>query len=151
QVELPDGKQLREFPRLRYGGAHLAQEENALRDILSTIGLGLLGAAAGAVLIGLVARRLERRRPGGPWRPAGATLLTILAFALPVLLLARHYHVLGTDKVGQDVLYLSLKSIRTSLVIGTVTTLVLLPLGVALGVMAGYFKGWVDDVIQYIY
>jgi peptide/nickel transport system permease protein len=44
-----------------------------------------------------------------------------------------------------------LKSIRTSLVIGTVTTLVLLPLGIALGVMAGYFKGWVDDAIQYVY
>ena len=39
------------------------------------------------------------------------------------------YHVLGTDKVGQDVLYLSLKSIRTGLVIGTLTTLVMLPLG----------------------
>jgi peptide/nickel transport system permease protein len=27
--------------------------------------------------------------------------------------LAPHYHVLGTDKVGQDVLYLALKSVRT--------------------------------------
>ena len=58
---------------------------------------------------------------------------------------------LGTDKVGQDVFYLSLKSIRTSLVIGTLTTLVLLPLGAAVGIMAGYFKGWVDDLIQYAY
>ena len=63
----------------------------------------------------------------------------------------RHYHVLGTDKVGQDVLYQALKSIRTSLVIGTLTTLVLLPFGIALGIMAGYFEGWVDDVIQYVY
>ena len=29
--------------------------------------------------------------------------------------------------------------------------LVLLPLGVALGVMAGYFKSWADDAIQYLY
>jgi len=150
-VELPEGKQMREFPRLRYGGAHLEREEDAVRDIFAAIGLGLLGAAVGAVLIGLAVRRLERRRPGVPWRTAGAALLAIAAVALPVLLLSRHYHVLGTDKVGQDVLYLSLKSIRTSLVIGTVTTLVLLPLGIALGVMAGYFKGWVDDVIQYLY
>jgi peptide/nickel transport system permease protein len=110
QVELPDGKQMREFPRLRYGGAHLAQEEDAPRDIVAGIGLGLLGAGVGAVLLGLAVRRLERRRPGVPWRTAGATLLILLALALPVLLLARHYHVLGTDKVGQDVLYLSLKS-----------------------------------------
>ena len=151
QVELPDGKQTREFPRLRYGGAHLAREEGAPRDILATIGLGLLGAALAAALIAFVARRLGRRRPEVPWRTAGATLAIILVLALPMMLLARHYHVFGTDKVGQDVLYLSLKSIRTSLVIGTVTTLVLLPLGIALGVMAGYFKGWVDDVIQYVY
>jgi peptide/nickel transport system permease protein len=151
QAELPDGKQTREFPRLRYGGAHLVREEDATRDILATTGLGLLGAALTALLIAFVVRRLARRRPEVPWRAAAATLATILAIALPVLLLGRHYHVFGTDKVGQDVLYLSLKSIRTSLVIGTVTTLVLLPLGIALGVMAGYFKGWVDDVIQYIY
>ena len=41
--------------------------------------------------------------------------------------LAVNYHVLGTDKVGQDVLLLSLKSLRTALVIGTLTTLVMLP------------------------
>jgi peptide/nickel transport system permease protein len=151
QIELPDGKHLRDFPRLRYGGAHLANEDELLQDVFARIGLGLLGAALGAVMIGLAVKRLQRRRPGVPWRTAGATLLVILALALPAILLARYYHVLGTDKVGQDVLYLALKSIRTSLVIGTVTTLVLLPLGIALGVMAGYFKGWVDDVIQYIY
>jgi peptide/nickel transport system permease protein len=44
-----------------------------------------------------------------------------------------------------------LKSIRTGLVIGTATTLVMLPFALLLGVAAGYFRGWVDDVIQYIY
>jgi peptide/nickel transport system permease protein len=65
--------------------------------------------------------------------------------------LAGHYHVLGTDKVGEDVFYQSLKSIRTGLVIGTLTTLVMLPAAILLGIMAGYFRGWVDDVIQYLY
>jgi len=60
-------------------------------------------------------------------------------------------HLLGTDKVGQDVLYLSLKSIRTGLLIGTLTTLVLLPFAIVMGMAAGYFGGWVDDVIQYVY
>ena len=78
--------------------------------------------------------------------------ILILATLLGALInLATVYHVLGTDKVGQDVLYLSLKSIRTGLIIGTVTTLVTLPLALFLGVAAGYFRGWVDDVIQYIY
>jgi peptide/nickel transport system permease protein len=44
-----------------------------------------------------------------------------------------------------------LKSVRTALVIGLVTTLVMLPMAVLLGIVAGYFRGWVDDVIQYVY
>ena len=62
-----------------------------------------------------------------------------------------HVHPLGTDKVGQDVLYLALKSVRTGLLIGTLTTLVMLPFACALGIVAGYLGGWVDDVIQYLY
>lgn len=62
-----------------------------------------------------------------------------------------HIHPLGTDKVGQDVLYLALKSVRTGLLIGTLTTLVMLPFACALGLVAGYFGGWVDDAIQYLY
>ena len=45
----------------------------------------------------------------------------------------------------------TLKSIRTAFVIGALSTLATLPLAVVLGIMAGYFKGWVDEVIQYIY
>jgi peptide/nickel transport system permease protein len=77
--------------------------------------------------------------------------LVIMTFIGAIFNLATVYHVLGTDKVGQDVLYLALKSIRTGLVIGTVTTLVTLPLGLLLGIAAGYLRGWVDDVVQYIY
>ncbi|MBI4997347.1 MAG: ABC transporter permease [Rhodocyclales bacterium] len=60
-------------------------------------------------------------------------------------------HVFGTDKVGQDVFYLTLKSIRTGLLIGTLTTLIMLPAAVLLGIVAGYLGGWVDDLIQYLY
>lgn len=81
-------------------------------------------------------------------------MLTVLLLSLALGMicnLAAAYHVLGTDKVGQDVLYLALKSIRTGLVIGTVTTLVMLPFALLLGIAAGYFRGWVDDLIQYLY
>lgn len=63
----------------------------------------------------------------------------------------QYFHLLGTDKIGRDVFYLSIKSIRTGLVIGTVTTLVMLPFALLFGMWAGYFRGWLDDVIQYIY
>lgn len=60
-------------------------------------------------------------------------------------------HVLGTDRVGQDVLYASLKGIRTAVVIGTGTTIVVIPFAMFFGVIAGYYGGVLDDIIQYIY
>jgi len=85
-------------------------------------------------------------------RRAFYTTLLCLAYVLLVTsLLASHVHVFGTDKVGQDVLYQTLKSIRTGLIIGTLTTLVMLPFAILLGIAAGYFGGRVDDCIQYLY
>ena len=60
-------------------------------------------------------------------------------------------HLLGTDRIGNDVLYLSLKGIRTGMVIGVLTTLLVIPFAIFFGVIAGYFGGWIDDVVQYIY
>ena len=60
-------------------------------------------------------------------------------------------HLLGTDKVGNDVLYLAVKGIRTGMIIGAFTTLIVIPFAIFFGVVAGYFGGWVDDIIQYIY
>ena len=65
--------------------------------------------------------------------------------------LGSQYYVLGTDKVGEDVLYKSIKSIRTGILIGTLTTIVMLPFAIFLGIFAGYIGGFVDDIIQYIY
>ena len=65
--------------------------------------------------------------------------------------LAARYHLFGTDLTGNDVLYQALKSIRTAFVIGSLATIATLPLAVVLGIMAGYFKGWIDEVIQYVY
>jgi peptide/nickel transport system permease protein len=49
------------------------------------------------------------------------------------------------------VLYQVIKSIRTAFVIGTLSTLATLPFAVGLGLMAGWFRGWVDELIQYVY
>jgi peptide/nickel transport system permease protein len=151
QVELPGGKMSREYARLRTGGAHLKNESDWASDVSWRVvkGLGFAAAILLAAAIGL--KILRRKRPDVPWMAAFWALTAILLLAGPAFALSTGYHVLGTDKVGNDVFYAALKSIRTSLVIGTVTTLVLLPVGIALGVMAGYFKGWVDDVIQYVY
>ena len=60
-------------------------------------------------------------------------------------------HPLGTDKVGDDVLWKSLKGIRTALVIGGFTTLLVIPFAIFFGTVAGYFGKRVDDVITYVY
>jgi peptide/nickel transport system permease protein len=86
-----------------------------------------------------------------PWRVACLTLAAIGLVAGPAAMLAGHYHVLGTDLTGNDVLYQALKSIRTAFVIGTLATVATLPLAVGLGILAGYFRGFVDEVIQYLY
>jgi peptide/nickel transport system permease protein len=85
------------------------------------------------------------------WNAVLIALGIMLLVVVPLFWLAGQYHVFGTDKVGQDVLYQVLKSVRTGLIIGLVTTLVMLPMAVLLGIVAGYFRGWIDDLIQYIY
>jgi peptide/nickel transport system permease protein len=167
-AEKPDGSHAREYVQLKYGGAHLKNPEDeraadilfhALTGVVLALAVWLLlGAGLGFALVkrqGKAWRSVQgeiwRGEAALPWRAALITTGLILLIAVPALLLTPYYHILGTDKVGQDVFYLSLKSIRTALVIGTLTTLVMLPFALALGVMAGYFRGVIDDVIQYVY
>ena len=60
-------------------------------------------------------------------------------------------HLLGTNRIGNDVLYVALKSIRTGMIVGAFTTLLVIPFAILFGVVAGYLGGWVDDIIQYVY
>ena len=60
-------------------------------------------------------------------------------------------HWLGTDKVGRDVLFTALKGVRTAIVIGTGATIVMIPFAIFFGVLAWFYGGVIDDVIQYIY
>lgn len=158
----------RVFPRLKYGGAHLGPDETQRRaDIVGRGAIATLYALLmwwGSVeaLIWVLARRKRRRmmemlaqilqgRADLPWRAMLVTFGFVICGASLASQWAPVYHIFGTDKVGQDVFFLSLKSIRTGLVIGTLTTLVMLPFALLLGIMAGYFRGWIDDVIQYVY
>ena len=166
-VVAPGGEARRDYPRLHFGGAHLANPaEQWAADVAWRTGLGLAGAFAGVLgMAALAAAALAPRH--GSWRGALAdiaadrtfypvrailcTLALILLLAGPTLALMPHYHVLGTDRTGNDVLVQALKSIRTAFVIGALSTLATLPLALLLGVLAGYYRGWVDEVIQYVY
>ena len=167
-IERPDGTEAREFPRLKFGGAHL---KDPARELVPDVVRGMIGSIGVAAVLWIVLTMLIAAWLAGvyksdfghmlstiihgetevPWRAMLLTAGAILVVAVPLTLLSARYHVMGTDKVGQDVFYEALKSIRTGLIIGTLTTLVMLPFALLLGVMAGYFRGWVDDIIQYVY
>jgi peptide/nickel transport system permease protein len=167
-IELSDGSEVRDYPRLEHGGAHLVDpQRDRWSDVLSWTAIGALkGLGVWAVLLVVMALRRAHQegrtvralatdllsgRTELPWQVILITLAVILALVGVAVELAPRYHILGTDKVGQDVFYQALKSIRTGLVIGTLTTLVMLPFAILLGIMAGYFGGWIDDAIQYVY
>ena len=60
-------------------------------------------------------------------------------------------HLLGTDLLGKDVFLQTLQACRTALVLGGLTSLIYIPIGALLGILAGYYRKWVDDVVQYLY
>jgi peptide/nickel transport system permease protein len=162
-----DGQTERDFPRLSFGGSHLKEPARQHRGdlawrALAGLAAGALFAAAIAALaarmtaepgetVGAAWRRIVRRETDLPVRAmlSMAALLCLLGGMTAGL--ATGYHVLGTDRTGNDVLYQAIKSIRTAFVIGAIATLATLPFALALGIMAGYFKGWVDELIQYLY
>ena len=168
-IDLPGQGTVRDYPRLKHGGKHLGEREDEVgSDVaLTAFRAGVLALLSWLALVGTIGFFRRRRaflggefasgpapvagETGFAWGAVLGTLALILLFAVPLFWLSGQYHVFGTDKVGQDVLYQILKSVRTGLIIGLVTTLVMLPMAVLLGIVAGYFRGWVDDLIQYVY
>ncbi len=57
-------------------------------------------------------------------------------------------HPLGTDNLGRDILARLLYGARVSLAVGTLAVALATILGVAAGLVAGYFGGWIDDLIM---
>ena len=167
ETTLVDDKPVRDFPLLRGAGKHLADtDRDRPADVLKRLGLGLAGGlAAGLAGTFLLTACLARRRGGVaaaaaevlggrgelPWRAMSLTFVLLCMAAGALIGLSTGYHALGTDRIGNDVLWQALKSIRTALVIGSLTTLAMLPPAIVFGISAGYFKGKVDDAIQYLY
>lgn len=99
------------------------------------------GAVVGLViLLGVLALALlaPLLYPGSPWDMAG------MPFAPP----GEMGMLLGTDSLGRDVAAGIAHGARVSLLVGAVSTVVALVIGVSLGAFAGYLGGWADDVVM---
>jgi peptide/nickel transport system permease protein len=145
-----EGYTYRDFPPLKHAGHHLAQPADRWQDVLDKSLQALFwGLAVSALLVGV--QWLFLRRSPFPWGASWVTQSIVVCLSVWLVSVSRYYHVLGTDLGGADVAYQSIKGIRTGVLLGTLATLIMLPIAVTLGVMAGYFKGWVDDAVQYLY
>ncbi|MCC7518108.1 MAG: ABC transporter permease [Verrucomicrobiae bacterium] len=111
---------------------------------LDSIQLPSRGAAAPVTFLDFAFRGVAREK-------SYSAPLARTTWSLPRPEPLRGRHLFGTDVLGKDVLLQTLKACRTALIIGGLTSLIYIPLGVLLGIAAGYFKGRVDDVVQFTY
>jgi peptide/nickel transport system permease protein len=58
--------------------------------------------------------------------------------------------ILGTDNLGRDMLSRLLIGTRISLSVGFISVFISLVIGLSLGAIAGYYRGWADNLIQWI-
>ncbi len=144
------GNVIRGYEDLKHVGQHLASPADKWPDVLAVSARALAWGLLAALLV-IGAQWYLLRGSTHPWHASWAVQAVVICLAFWLVHVSRYYHVLGTDQGGADVAYQSLKGVRTGVLLGTLSTLVMLPIAVTLGVMAGYFKGWVDDVVQYLY
>lgn len=57
----------------------------------------------------------------------------------------------GTDIFGRSVLMKTIYGCYISMTVGILSSLIAIPIGVVLGAAAGYFGGWIDDLITWFY
>tara|TARA_B100001564_G_scaffold54030_1_gene40893 strand:+ start:1570 stop:2871 length:1302 start_codon:yes stop_codon:yes gene_type:complete len=156
-VKSYNDKEKRIYPKLLHKGNHNKYLDDNIKNIFFTSLLSILKSFILVFFIYILIFREDVFKNKFIFSPLKrnsvlfSSLLIILSIILILYDLGTQYYVLGTDKVGEDVLYKSIKSIRTGILIGTLTTIVMLPFAVFLGIFAGYIGGYVDDIIQYIY
>jgi oligopeptide transport system permease protein len=59
-------------------------------------------------------------------------------------------HLLGADNLGRDILSRLMVGSQVSLIVGLGTQMVVLAVGVPIGLAAGYFRGWLDNVVSFL-
>lgn len=102
-----------------------------MRDRKATIGIGIL------IIIIISTVFASTISPYDP-----------LSQEFDILLPPSMTHVLGTDDLGRDLFTRILYGARVSLFVGIVTVAISMVVGVAMGVLAGYYGGWIDIIFM---
>ena len=100
---------------------------------------GALGLVILAVVLVVAIAGWRCCFPNSPWRMVQRPFLPPMT--VPGFLL-------GTDALGRDVTAGLIHGARVSLIVGLVSTLAALAIGVPIGAMAGYFGGRADDALM---
>lgn len=59
-------------------------------------------------------------------------------------------HWLGADELGRDILSRLMVGAQVSLIVGLGTQLLVLAVGVPIGLLAGYYRGWFDSIVSFV-
>ena len=102
------------------------------RTRLAVVGLAIIATVVGCALLAPVI---------SPYDPVRQRLTEALQGPSAA-------HLLGTDENGRDVLARVIYGSRVSLQAGVISVSLALVVGVTLGLVSGYFRGWVDDLVM---
>ncbi|MEV1058495.1 ABC transporter permease [Micromonospora chalcea] len=117
-----------------------ATTESTGRRVLDALRRDPLAVGGTIVLVLLVVVGVA-----GPWlAPAGVNDVDVDQMLRP----PSGAHPFGTDELGRDVLSRVLVAARVSLQVGAVSVGIALVAGVTLGLLAGYYRGWLDSVLM---
>lgn len=90
----------------------------------------------------------------GKWNNSTGEAVTIKLSDAPSIILEQHVatkkFVLGTDRFGRDLFSRILAGTRVSMSVGLIAVVISLIIGIALGSLAGFFRGKIDDVIMWL-
>ena len=118
-----------------------------LQSAIRTLRVGNLQVVLGLVIVGLMALTIFLAPSLAPYDPCRQELADRLQPPFWVEGGSREY-LLGTDDLGRDILSRMMYGVRISLLVGGLAVLLSGAIGVSLGLLSGYFGGWVDDLLM---